>query len=157
VTQNMPSKNPMPRDFEEMEFTIENEEWNEYELKDGARIRGRIILNKIIRDPYNPNKFSFDFSQPVWAVFAPTALRGEPNFDRLEKDSSEKFEVHVNRNHEPWNVYRIVKTDQKLKVKLTATEVNRWADKYDKNGLPVYEIPNRVSFDISQKKTKSGQ
>jgi len=45
----------------------------------------------------------------------------------------------------------------KIKVKLTATEVNRWADKYDKNGLPVYDIPNRVSFDISQKKTKSGQ
>jgi len=147
----------MPRDFEEMEFTIENEEWNEYELKDGARIRGRIILNKIIRDPYNPNVFSFDFSQPVFVVFAPTALRDEPNLDRLEKDSSEKFEVHVNRNHEPWNVYRIVKTDQKVKVKLTATEVNRWADKYDKRGLPVYDIPNRVSFDISQKKTKSGQ
>jgi len=156
LTEQPPSKNPMPRDFEEMEFTVENEEWNEYELKDGARIRGRIILKKIIRDPYNPNKFNIDFSQPIWAVFAPTALRGEPNLDRLEKDSSEKFEVHVDRNHEPWNVYRIVKTDQKLKVKLTATEVNRWADKFDKNGLPVYDIPNRVSFDISQK-TKSGQ
>ena len=156
MTQQPPSKKPMPSDFEEMEFTVENEEWNEYELKDGARIRGRIILKKIIRDPYNPNVFSFDFSQPIWVVFAPTASRGEPNLDRLEKDSSEKFEVHVNRNHEPWNVYRIVKTDQKLKVKLTATEVNRWADKYDNNGLPVYDIPNRVSFDISQK-TKSGQ
>jgi len=155
VTQNPPSKNPMPRDFEEMEFTIEDEDWNEYELKDGTRIRGRIILKKIIRDPYNPNVFSFDFSQPIWVVFAPTAMRGEPNLDRLKKDS-EKFEVHVNRNHEPWNIYRIVKTDQKLKVKLTATEVNRLVDKFDKNGLPVYEIPNRVSFDIS-KKTKSGQ
>jgi len=29
----------MPIDFEEMEFTIENEEWNEYELKDGVKIR----------------------------------------------------------------------------------------------------------------------
>ncbi len=146
----------MPIDFEEMEFTIENEEWNEYELKDGARIRGRIILKKIIRDPYNPNTFSFDFSQPAWVVFAPTALRGESNLGNLEKDSREKFEVHVNKNHEPWNVYRIVKTGQKLKVKLTATEVNRWADKYDNNGLPVYDIPNRISFDLSQK-AKSGQ
>ncbi len=64
MSQKLPPKNPMPIDFEEMEFTIENEEWNEYELKDGARIRGRIILSKIIRDPYNPNKFSFDFSLP---------------------------------------------------------------------------------------------
>ncbi len=150
MTQKLPSKDPMPIDFEEMEFTIENEEWNEYELKDGVRIRGRIILNKIIRDPYNPNTFSFDFSRPIWVVFAPTASRGESNWDGIKKDSS-KFEVHVDRNHEPWNVYRIVKTDQKVKVKLTATEVNRWADKYDKRGLPVYDIPNQVSFNISQK------
>jgi hypothetical protein len=141
----------MPIDYEEMEFTIENEEWNEYELKDGAKIRGRIILNKIIRDPYNPNTFSFDFSKPVWAVFAPIALRGEPNLEGSRKDSS-KFEVHVDRNHEPWNVYRIVKTDQKVKVKLTATEVNKFADRFDAKGMPVYDIPNKVSFDISQKK-----
>lgn len=141
----------MPIDFEEMEFTIENEEWNEYELKDGVRIRGRIILNKIIRDPYNPNTFSFDFAKPIWAVFAPISSRGEPNLEGLKKDSS-KFEVHVDRNHEPWNVYRIVKTDQKIKVKLAATEVSRWAEKFDKRGLPVYDIPNQVSFNISKKK-----
>ena len=150
MTQNT-ARNPMPIDFEEMEFTIENEEWNEYELKDGVRIRGRIILNKIIRDPYNPNTFSFDFAKPIWAVSAPIASRGESNLNGVEKDAS-KFEVHVDRNHEPWNVYRIVKTDQKVKVKLTATEVNRWADKYDKRGLPVYDVPNQVSFNISQKK-----
>jgi hypothetical protein len=151
MSQKLPPKNPMPIDFEEMEFTIENEEWNEYELKDGARIRGRIILSKIIRDPYNPNTFSFDFSKPVWVVSAPIALRGESNWNGVEKDAS-KFEVHVDINHEPWNVYRIVKTDQKVKIKLTATEVNRWADKYDKKGLPVYDVPNQVSFNISQKK-----
>jgi hypothetical protein len=143
----------MPIDFEELEFTIENEEWNEYELNDGVRIRGRIILNKIIRDPYNPNTFSFDFSKPIWVVSAPIASRGESNWNGVEKGAS-KFEVHVDRNHEPWNVYRIVKTDQKVKVKLASTEVNRWADKYDKRGLPVYDIPNQVSFNISQK-TKS--
>jgi hypothetical protein len=151
MSQKLPPKNPMPIDFEEMEFTIENEEWNEYELKDGARIRGRIILNKIIRDPYNPNTFSFDFSKPVWVVSAPIALRGESNWNGIKKDSS-KFEVHVNKNHEPWNVYRIVKTDQKVKVKLISTVVNRWADKFDKRGLPVYEVPNQVSCNISQKK-----
>ena len=74
----------MPIDFEEMEFTIENEECNEIELKDGARIRGRVIVNKIIRDPYNPNTFSFDFSKPVWFVFAPTALRGETNWNGVK-------------------------------------------------------------------------
>ena len=109
------------------------------------------ILNKIIKDLYNPNPFSFYFAKPIWAVSAPIALRGEPNLEGSRKDSS-KFEVHVDRNNEPWNVYRIVKTDQKVKVKLTATEVNRWADKFDKRGLTVYDVPNQVSFNISQKK-----
>ena len=85
LTQKLPSKNSMPIDFEEMEFTIENEEWNEYELKDGVRIRGRIILNKIIRDPYNPNTFSFDFSRPIWVVSAPMASRGESNWRELKR------------------------------------------------------------------------
>ena len=95
--------------------------------------------------------FSFDFSKSVWVVFVPTVSRGESNWNGVKNDSS-KFEVHVNRNHEPWNVYRIVQTDQKVKVKLISTVVNRWADKYDKRGLPVYDIPNQVSFNISQKK-----
>jgi hypothetical protein len=36
----------MPRDYEEMEFSIEEERWNEYELNDGARIRGRLSCKK---------------------------------------------------------------------------------------------------------------
>ena len=34
----------------------------------------------------------------------------------------------MNKNHESCNAYRIVKTDQKVKAKLTATEVNRWGE-----------------------------
>jgi len=54
---SQPSK--LPDDYEEMEFTIEDEGWNEYELKDGVRIRGRVVLQKVIRDPNNPNLFNF--------------------------------------------------------------------------------------------------
>ncbi len=57
-----PPQQPMPRDYEDMEFTIEGEDWNRYELKDGTTIRGRVILQKVIRDPYKPNNFSFKIS-----------------------------------------------------------------------------------------------
>lgn len=39
-----------PRDFDELEFSIEEERWNEYELNDGARVQGRVVLTKILRD-----------------------------------------------------------------------------------------------------------
>lgn len=56
-----------------------------------------------------------------------------------------KFEVHVNKNHEPWNVYRIIKTGQKLKLKLSITEISRFVDKFDADGMPIYDIPSGVS------------
>ena len=105
----------MPDDYEEMDFTIENEEWNEYELKDGVTIRGRIVLQKIIRDPYKPDEYSFNTSKPMWVICAPSSLRGAPNWKREEGSVTKKFEVRVNRSNEPWNVYRVTKTGQKLK------------------------------------------
>jgi len=48
----------------------------------------------------------------------------------------------MNRNHEPCNVYRIVKTDQKVKVKLTTTEVNRWTE----GQAPDEDFGNAIRF-----------
>lgn len=150
MSQPPPQRKPMPRDFEEMEFTIEKEEWNEYELKDGTVLRGRIILQKVIRNPYSPNDFSFKVSPPIWAVYAPASSRGEPNVKQGERVLGSKYEVDVNKPVEPWNVYRIIKTGQKLKVKLAVTEVSRFVDKFDADGMPVYDVPTGVSIALSK-------
>lgn len=143
---SQPPQKPMPRDFEELEFTIEGEEWNKYELKDDSVIRGRIILQKLTRDPYDPKNFGFKISTPMWIVYAPHTSRGEPNVKLGDRVVGAKFEVHVNQNHEPWNVYRIIKTGQKLKLKLTVTEISRFVDKFDVDGMPVYDVPSGVSI-----------
>ncbi len=147
----------MPRDFEELAFTIENEEWNEYELKDGSTIRGRAILTKVTRDPYNPANYGFDTAPPIWSVQAPMASRGEPNVQQGQNIVGAKYEVHVNRNHEPWNVYRILKTGQKLKIKLSITEVSRFVGKFDAKGMPVYDLPNGISVTVSPPESDTGQ
>ena len=56
--------NPLPIDYEEMEFEIIDEDWNRYELEDGITIKGRVILGKIMRDPNDPKKMSFDITPP---------------------------------------------------------------------------------------------
>ena len=152
----------MPEDFEELDFSIEQEEWNEYELNDGATIKGRVFLSKIIRNPYDPKDMSFNFSIPVWVVYAPSALRGSPDKrSQAEIQASHatvpKYEVHINRSHEPWNIYRILKTGQKLKIKLAIQEINRFTDKYDANGMPSYNVPNGIAISLSGNQPQTGQ
>lgn len=156
MAQPPPSK-PMPLDFEDLDFTVQAEEWNEYELKDGATIRGRIFLSRIQRDPYDPKNMALEFSTPVWVVRAPVSMRGQPNITQGQPISGEKYEVHVDKSHEPWNVYRIVKTDQKLKIKLAVNEVSRFVDKFDLKGMPVYDVPNGVTINFSEPEPKKGQ
>ena len=151
----------MPKDFEELEFSVEQEEWNRYELKDGVTIRGRIFLSRIKRNPYNPQDMSFDFSIPLWVVSASPALRGEPDTrpsmeKQADQASSPKYEVHINNSHEPWNVYRILKTGQKLKIKLTIQEINRFTDKFDQHGMPSYNVPHGVAVSLSKNQPVKG-
>lgn len=152
-----PESKPMPLDFEDLDFTVQAEEWNEYELKDGAVIRGRIFLTRVQRDPYDPKNFALEFSNPVWIVRAPVSMRGQPNITVGQPVSGTKYEVHVDRSHEPWNVYRIIQTDQKLKIKLNVNEVNRFVDKFDLKGMPVYDLPNGVTVNVSEPELKKSR
>ncbi len=157
MTQQPPPPKPMPMDFEDLDFTVQAEEWNEYELKDGAVIRGRIFLSRIQKDPYDAKNLALEFSTPVWIVRAPVSMRGQPNITQGQPVSGAKYEVHVDRSHEAWNVYRIVKTGQKLKIKLTVNEVSRYVDKFDLKGMPVYDVPNGITVNMSEPEPNKSQ
>jgi len=151
----------LPPDFEELDFKVEEEEWNEYELDDGVIIKGRIFLAKIMRDPNDPKKMSFDIAPPKWSVYATTQFRGTPSAELLKDPSkqktAEKYRIHVNKSHEPWNRYRILRTGQEVKIKLTVDEVNRFKEAYDHNGSPLYQVPNGVAITIKENKPQQGQ
>jgi len=149
---------PMPIDFEEVDFSIEREFWNEYELKDGVIIRGRIFLTKIIRDPYNPKEFQFNLSKPVWVVYAPPHLRGDTNM-KMEGNQimGKKFEVIPIKNDEPWNVYTILKTGQKLKIKLTISEISQFEDVFDEHRMPIYDVPSGAAVNMSKENSNQKQ
>jgi len=151
----------LPPDYEEMEFNVEEEEWNEYELEDGVRIKGRIILAKIMRDPNDATKMSFDMAPPKWVVYAPTQLRGTPSIDLIKdvnrQKTAEKFRMRITRSHEPWNRYRILRTAQEVKIKLTVDEILRFTDAFDQNGCPFYQVPNGVAVNIKGNQPQQGQ
>ena len=151
----------LPPDYEEMEFNVEDEEWNEYELEGGTVIKGRIILAKIIRDPNDATKMSFDMSPPKWVVYAPTHLRGVPSTELLkdpaQQKTAEKFRMRIVRSHEPWNRYRILRTAQEVKIKLTVDEVLRFKDAFDQSGCPFYQVPNGVAVNVKGNQPQQGQ
>ncbi len=157
---NPDNSSPLPSDYEEMEFKVEEEDWNEYDLDDGVRVKGRIFLAKIMRDPNNPKKVSFDITSPKWSVYAPPHLRGTPSLELLndveKQKSHNKYKVHIDKNHEPWNIYRILRTGQEVKVKLTIDEIIRFDNAYDQNGSPFYSVPNGLAISIKDNKPQQG-
>ena len=147
----------LPEDYEELDFIIEEEGWNEYELSDNSRIKARTFLNKVLKDPNNPTEFTFNTQQPIYIVYAPAANRGERNNapKPAEYNNLATFEVKIIRNDEKWNRYRILRTGQSVRLRLMTTEIRRVIDRYDNDGLPFYLINSGMSIMVNPPRTNS--
>ena len=152
-------KSALPDDFEEIEFSVEEENWNEYELNDGNRLMARIILKKIVRDPNDPKQLSFDTTTPIYSVYSPTANRGERNNppQPSEYANFESYETKITRSDERWNVYTILRSGQKLRLRLTVTLIRRVKDRFDKDGMPFYLVNSGPMILLDPIKPKTGQ
>jgi hypothetical protein len=146
----------LPSDFEELDFVIEEEVWNEYELVDNSRIKARIFLNKIMRHPQDPNNHGFNIQPPVYVVYSPPANRGEMNHapQPQEYNSLQSFEVRTTRSDERWNMYRILRTGQTVKLKLSVSEIRRVTDRFADDGLPFYLVTAAPSVLITPSNDK---
>jgi len=157
---NAPESDRYPDEFEELDFEILDEGWNSYELSDGVTIKGRIFLKKIVTDPNDPNKFAFDIAPIISTVYAPLANRGEKNNPPIptEYETLPGYEMKINTNNEPFNVYRILKNGKVLRLKLVVTKITRIVDRFDKDGLPFYILNHgpMVYMDKEQS-TKGGE
>ena len=40
--------------YKTYDFDVKKEEWNEYELRDGTRVKGKLVLTRIIRRETTP-------------------------------------------------------------------------------------------------------
>lgn len=130
----------MPDEYEELDFIVEEEYWNEYDLVDSSRIKSRSILRKVYADSNNPTSMVFDFNPPIIVIYAPQTNRGERNNQPRpeEYNTLPNFEVKIQNNNEKWNRYRILKTRQEIRTKLIATEIRRIKDRYYNDGAPFY-------------------
>jgi len=136
------NRSNLPQDFDELDFEVLEEHWNEYTLSDGSRIMARTLLKKAVMDPNNPNNISFDLLPIVSTVYAPPANRGprdhEPSLD--EYANLPLYEIQIQQPIEHWNRYRILRNGRVFRIRLSVTQIQRARDRFDKDGLPFYMI-----------------
>lgn len=127
-----------PNEFDDLDFEVIEEHWNEYELEDGSRIRGRLILRKILSDPHDLEYCGLDLAPPIFTVHTPVSQRGQKNNVPRPEEYNElaKYEVRINRADEKYNRYRILRNGRIVKIKLEVPEINRLTDRFDNEGLP---------------------
>jgi len=155
--------------FEEVDFEIEREVWNVYELDDRSTIKMRCVLVKLLKS-LTPTKIppppgmpkgikGFEFQtvfQNILAVTkSPLKLMGKPTppLSPLELKKIDKIEVGYTPYLEDWNIYRL-SDGTKLKVKLVVSAIYRIPKHYDLFGYPVYFI-NSTNAIVPVPKAKS--
>lgn len=131
---------PLPLDFENLEFETLEENWNEYELPNQTKARGKLVVLRIAIDSRNPNPNALAISgQNLFVVTAPVEQRGAPS--PLTPDEIRRTDyprVTPLTSNERWNRYRIIKTGMVLKVKLILNEIYRVQGRYDNDSMPSY-------------------
>lgn len=130
----------LPPNFEQLDFTVEEEHWNEYELSDGSRIKGRVILQTVRRNPNDPSGLEFRTVPPIFVPYAPVESRGEMNNEPRpeEYEKLPREEVKIIRNDEKWNRYRVAGIDRIFMLRLSVGTIYRVTNRYTNDGLPFY-------------------
>lgn len=136
-----PTSRPPP-DFESVDFETIDEHWNEYELQNHTKVRGKYIVIRFARDRNNPKPNAIHMSgQNIFSVDAPPEQRGIPTPltpEEIKRHGGTR--VDVLHSDEKWNKYRIIPTGVVVKVKLVLDEVYRVEGRYDNDGMPAYVI-----------------
>lgn len=133
--------------FKEVEFEIEKEVWNRYELSDNAELRIRGVIIKILKGPDAPDPVQTPFTGEIKNLTNIVPMQGYALFGQKtnktysveELQRARKVPVNFNTLVEDWNTYRL--TDgSRIKTKLVVTQVQRLEGIFDAHGIPVYNV-----------------
>jgi hypothetical protein len=142
----VPNSSVLPGDFEIVDFQIEKEDWNTYELKDGTILKGRVILTRVGKDKNRPPDQYGIQTENLFVTWAPKDKKGPPStpppMDQIPE--SQMIQVEPERSNEIWNIYRIPSSGHRLRVKLVAHDILRVKDVFDQIGEPYFIITSAV-------------
>lgn len=152
------SKGIFPQ-YEDIDFDVEKEVWNVYELEDGRHrvtLKMRGILTKVLKPrimtpeppligvPAGAKKkmeYMLSFRNIVIVSSCPTELMKAPSepIPPTEFQQLPRQEINFIPFNEDWNIYR-VHNGPKIRVKLVVSSVEKVEGRYDQFGYPVYQV-----------------
>jgi hypothetical protein len=131
------------KDLNDTDFTIVNEDWSRYLVEDGATIRLRIVVYKILRtsekDQLGYPTFSIASNNVVGAL-VPPHMKKEPSQEPFDPKKDLGKEMKFETFQETWQEYHT--TDGfKVLIKPVVTKIIKYL-KYNSFGEPIYNLPN---------------
>ena len=139
----------------EMDYDVETEVWNIYELDDGTTIKIRTVLTKLIRDPHAKPPpgadagskgvgFQASFSNILVTHSAKLNVMGPPRTRPEPLPEAETIDVGFTAFAEGWNVYKLkgegVPKGMKIRVKLVVSSIVKAIGHFDQFGYPLYRV-----------------
>lgn len=136
---------PFPKD---VKFEVVKEGWNEYKLGDGATLRTKLILGKIVIPAgftlENTGSFNFQTKNMV-AVYVPQNMKGTPLGRPLtpqELEASIVEDLDFEQTKESTNEYKLPR-NIKIKLRFMLTRVAK-TDKFNIDGTPIYTTQTQI-------------
>lgn len=133
---------------QDIEFEIIKENWNEYELSDGAILKTKLVLGKVLCPPGATleTTVAFNFqTQNMIIAYVPTKMKGTPIGRHLTPEEirdSIVEDLDFEPKKEVWNEYKLP-NNINIKLKLMLTRVAK-TDKFAPDGAPIYATSTQV-------------
>jgi len=136
---------PYPYD---VEFEIVKERWNEYKLSDGARLRTKLTLGKVVTPPGVPPEKAMEYgfnTQIMVVVYVPQDMKGTPSGRVLTpKEISDAVveDLDFEETKVATNEY-LLENGVRIKLRLMLTRVGK-TDQFSADGTPLYAVNNQI-------------
>jgi hypothetical protein len=133
-------------DTSEIDFAVEKEDWNIYELDDGTILKIRPVLLRLLKTEAPPGfgkgKGFGVMAQNLLVVTATPDKKGQPSTGPHPPevmDKAPKTNVGFKENKWVWNSY-LLPDNTRLKIRLVVTSVVRAEGLFDVFGNPIYRV-----------------
>jgi hypothetical protein len=132
----------------DVDFEVVEEGWNEYKLSDGAILRTKLVLGKVVTSagvpPDKAKEYGFN-SQTMVVAYVPQDMKGTPGGRPLTPQEIadavvEDLDFEQTRN--VTNEY-LLTNGVRVRLRLMLTRVGK-TDQFSSDGSPIYAVNNQV-------------
>ena len=133
----------------DVEFEVVREERNEYKLSDGATLRTKLTLGKVVTAPPGvPIKraMSYNFNTQMMVVaYVPQDMKGTPSGRSLtpqEMADAVVEDLDFDQTQVATNEY-LLENNVRIKLRLMLTRVGK-TNQFNPDGTPLYAVNNQI-------------